>query len=101
MDSSSTHWRSRSGTPKARVSVSNADPGWPRAARPPVALLTKRTRVARRPAKRLCTQSLAFDPVRWNDVEPVHSNLFTPDTLRRWHRELVRCTWDRPHRIEP
>jgi len=27
------------------------------------------------------------------------SNLFTPDTLRRWHRELVRRKWDRPHRI--
>jgi putative transposase len=29
------------------------------------------------------------------------SNLFTPDTLRRWHRELVRRKWDRPHRIKP
>ena len=29
------------------------------------------------------------------------SNLFTPDTLRRWHRELVRRKWDRPHRINP
>jgi transposase InsO family protein len=27
------------------------------------------------------------------------SNLFTPDTLRRWHRELVRSKWERPHRI--
>jgi putative transposase len=29
------------------------------------------------------------------------SNLFTPDTLRRWHRDLVRRKWDRPHRINP
>jgi hypothetical protein len=29
------------------------------------------------------------------------SNLFTPDTLRRWHRELVRQKWDRPNRINP
>jgi transposase InsO family protein len=29
------------------------------------------------------------------------SNLFTPDALRRWHRELVRRKWDRPHRINP
>jgi len=29
------------------------------------------------------------------------SNLFTPDTLWRWHRELVRRKWDRPHRINP
>jgi len=29
------------------------------------------------------------------------SNLFTPDTLRRWHRELVRRKWGRPHRINP
>jgi len=27
------------------------------------------------------------------------SNLFTPDTLRRWHRELVRSKWERPYRI--
>ena len=35
-------------------------------------------------------------------LRPVHerlSNLFTPDTLRRWHRELVRRKWDGPHRI--
>ena len=34
---------------------------------------------------------------------PLHerlSNLFTPDTLRRWHRELVRRKWDGPHRID-
>jgi hypothetical protein len=29
------------------------------------------------------------------------SNLFTPDSLRRWHRELVRRKWDRHHRINP
>jgi len=29
------------------------------------------------------------------------SNLFTPDTLRRWHRELVRRKWNQPHRINP
>jgi transposase InsO family protein len=28
------------------------------------------------------------------------SNLFTPDTLRRWHRELVRKKWEVPHRIK-
>ncbi len=35
-------------------------------------------------------------------LRPLHerlSNLFTPDTLRRWHRELVRRKWDGPHRI--
>ncbi len=35
-------------------------------------------------------------------LRPVHerlSSLFTPDTLRRWHRELVRRKWDGPHRI--
>jgi hypothetical protein len=25
--------------------------------------------------------------------------LFTPDTLRRWHRELVRAKWRFPHRV--
>jgi putative transposase len=29
------------------------------------------------------------------------STLVTPDTLRRWHRELVRRKWTRPHRINP
>jgi putative transposase len=29
------------------------------------------------------------------------SNLFAPDTLRRWHRELVGRKWDRPHRVNP
>ncbi len=36
-------------------------------------------------------------------LRPLHerpSNLFTPDTLRRWHRELVRRKWDGPHRIK-
>ncbi len=35
-------------------------------------------------------------------LRPVHerlSSLFTPDTLRRWRRELVRRKWDGPHRI--
>ncbi|MDA8039648.1 MAG: integrase [Actinomycetota bacterium] len=35
-------------------------------------------------------------------LRPVHerlSNPFTPDTLRRWHRELVRRKWDGPHRV--
>ena len=27
------------------------------------------------------------------------SNLFTPDTLRRWHRELVKAKWRFPHRV--
>ena len=27
------------------------------------------------------------------------SSLVTPDTLRRWHRELVRRKWTRPHRV--
>ncbi len=27
------------------------------------------------------------------------SNLFTPDTLRRWHRELVKAKWHFPHRV--
>ena len=35
-------------------------------------------------------------------LRPVYerlSNLFTPDTLRRWHREFVRRKWDDPHPI--
>jgi len=35
-------------------------------------------------------------------LRPLHerlSSLFTPDTLRRWHRELVRRKWDGPHPI--
>jgi putative transposase len=35
-------------------------------------------------------------------LRPVHerlSNLFTPDTLRRWHRELVKTKWHFSHRI--
>jgi hypothetical protein len=27
------------------------------------------------------------------------SNLFTPDTLRRWHRELMKANWHFPHRV--
>ena len=27
------------------------------------------------------------------------SNLFAPDTLRRWHRELVKAKWRFPHRV--
>ncbi|MGH9121034.1 MAG: integrase, partial [Acidimicrobiales bacterium] len=37
-------------------------------------------------------------------LRPLHerfSNLFTPDTLRRWHRELVRRKWTRPHPVNP
>jgi hypothetical protein len=29
------------------------------------------------------------------------SSLVMPDTLRRWHRELIRRKWNRPHRITP
>jgi len=29
------------------------------------------------------------------------SSLVTPDTLRRWHRELIRRKWNQPHRINP
>jgi hypothetical protein len=29
------------------------------------------------------------------------SSLVTPDTLRRWHRELIRRKWNQPHRGEP
>jgi putative transposase len=29
------------------------------------------------------------------------SSLVTPDTLRRWHRELVRRKWRQPHRVTP
>ena len=29
------------------------------------------------------------------------SSLVTPDTLRRWHRELVRRKWTQPHRVTP
>jgi putative transposase len=29
------------------------------------------------------------------------SSLVTPDSLRRWHRELVRRKWRRPHRVNP
>ena len=35
-------------------------------------------------------------------LRPVHerlSNLFTPDTLRRWDREFVRRKWDGAERI--
>ena len=35
-------------------------------------------------------------------LRPAHerlSNLFTPDTLRRWHRELVRAKWRFSHRV--
>src|SRR5271167_2308657 len=27
------------------------------------------------------------------------SSLVTPDTIRRWHRELVRAKWRYPHRV--
>jgi hypothetical protein len=27
------------------------------------------------------------------------SSLVTPDTLRRWHRELIRRKWTQPHRV--
>lgn len=36
---------------------------------------------------------------RLRPVQERLSNLFTPDTLRRWHRELVRRKWDGPHRV--
>ena len=29
------------------------------------------------------------------------SSLVTPDTLRRWHRELIRRKWAQPHRVNP
>jgi len=29
------------------------------------------------------------------------SSLVTPDTLRRWHRQLVTRKWHRPHRVTP
>src|ERR1700733_12156349 len=29
------------------------------------------------------------------------SSLVAPDTLRRWHRELVRRKWTRSHRVNP
>ena len=29
------------------------------------------------------------------------SSLVTPDTIRRWHRELVRRKWTQPHRVTP
>jgi hypothetical protein len=29
------------------------------------------------------------------------SSLVTPDTLRRWHRELIRRKWTQPHRVTP
>ena len=29
------------------------------------------------------------------------SSLVTPDTLRRWHRELTRRKWTQPHRVTP
>jgi len=35
-------------------------------------------------------------------LRPAHerlSNLFTPDTLRRWHRELVKAKWHFFHRV--
>lgn len=37
-------------------------------------------------------------------LRPAHerlSSLVTPDTLRRWHRELIRRKWSRPHRVKP
>jgi putative transposase len=45
-------------------------------------------------------ERLILTVLQW--LRPLHerlSNLFTPDTLRRWHRELVRRKWDGPHRI--
>jgi hypothetical protein len=29
------------------------------------------------------------------------SSLVTPDTLRRWHRELIRRKWTQPQRVKP
>ena len=29
------------------------------------------------------------------------SSLVTPDTLQRWHRELIRRKWTQPHRVTP
>jgi hypothetical protein len=29
------------------------------------------------------------------------SSLLTPDTLHRWHRELIRRKWNQPHRVNP
>ena len=43
-------------------------------------------------------ERLVLTVLQW--LRPFHerlSNLFTPDTLRRWHRELVRRKWDGPH----
>jgi hypothetical protein len=45
-------------------------------------------------------ERLVLTVVQW--LRPLHerlSSLFTPDTLRRWHRELVRRKWDGSHRI--
>ena len=63
LDSSSTHWRSRFGTPKARASVSNADPGG-RGARPQFGFSTIGPRAARGPGGKVetCTRPSPFDP---------------------------------------
>ena len=45
-------------------------------------------------------ERLVLTVLQW--LRPLHerlSSLFTPDTFRRWHRELVRRKWDGPHRI--
>ncbi len=45
-------------------------------------------------------ERLVLTVLQW--LRPLHerlSSLFTHDTLRRWHRELVRRKWDGPHRI--
>jgi transposase InsO family protein len=47
-----------------------------------------------------CEERLVLSVVQ--RLRPVHerlSNLFTPDTLRRWHRELVKAKWQFSHRI--
>jgi transposase InsO family protein len=38
---------------------------------------------------------------RLRPVRERFSTLVTPDTLRRWHRDLVRHKWHRQHRIVP
>ena len=38
---------------------------------------------------------------RLRPVSERMSSLVTPDTIRRWHRELVRRKWTRPHRMTP
>ncbi len=62
-----------------RQASKNAEVGRPRPSWPDRAILAALTRLLSK--------------------ERRHHRLATPDTLLRWHRDLVRCHWTRPHRL--